>query len=192
MKTVFQIVLLIIALVLAYFIYDGIANKIEFKKEAQGRREVVQKRLLKVVVAQKEFRNEKGHYAASFNELFHFINTDSLTIIKAEGTVPDSLTEAEAVEKGIVLRDTTKVAASTIFPASFDITQLEEVPFSKGAQFKMKAGVIEKNKTNVNVFEAYTTLQEVYIGLHTNGESVDLSDRIQVGSMDEPITTGNW
>ncbi|MEX2380431.1 MAG: hypothetical protein WD530_06790 [Vicingaceae bacterium] len=192
MKTAIQLVLLVVALVLAYFIYDGVQNKIEFQKEAQKRREVVQDRLLKVVEAQKEFKNEKGRYAANFPELFNFIENDSLTIIKAIGNVPDSLTEKEAVEQGIVVRDTTAVPAYTIFPSDFDIYTLEKVPFSKGATFKMEAGMIEKNKVNVNVFEAYSTLEHVYTGLHTKGENVNLNDRIQVGSMNEPITSGNW
>jgi hypothetical protein len=192
MKTVIQLVLLVVALVLAYFIYDGVQNKIEFKKEAQKRREVVQDRLLKIGEAQKEFKNEKGRYAANFPELFNFIENDSLTIIKAIGNVPDSLTEAEAVEKGIVIRDTTGVPARTIFPEDFDVQKMDDVPFSKGATFKMKASMIEKNKVNVNVFVAYTTLDHVYTGLVTKGENVDLDDRIQVGSMTEPITTGNW
>lgn len=192
MKTVIQLVLLVVALVLAYFIYDGVQNKIEFQKEAQKRREVVQKRLLKIVEAQKEFKNEKGRYAANFPELLNFIENDSLTIIKAIGNVPDTLTEQEAVEQGIVIRDTTAVPARTIFPEDFDIHKLDDVPFSKGATFKMDAGMIEKNKVNVNVFEAYTTLEHVYTGLTTKGENVNLNDRIQVGSMTEPITTGNW
>lgn len=192
MKTVIQLVLLVVALVLAYFIYDGVQSKIEFKKEAQKREVVVQNRLLKIVEAQKEFKNEKGRYAANFPELFNFIENDSLTIIKAIGNVPDTLTEQQAVEKGIVIRDTTAVPARTIFPEDFDVQKLDDVPFSKGANFKMKAGMIEKNKVNVNVFEAYTTLEEVYTGLETKGENVDLDDRIQVGSMTEPITTGNW
>lgn len=192
MKTVIQLVLLVVALVLAYFIYDGVQNKIEFQKEAHKREKVVQNRLLKVVEAQKEFKKEKGRYAANFPELLDFIENDSLTIIKAIGNVPDTLTEKEAVEQGIVVRDTTAIPAYTIFPSDFDFYSLEKVPFSKGATFKMDAGIIEKNKVNVNVFEAYTTLEHVYTGLETKGENVDLNDRIQVGSMTEPITTGNW
>jgi predicted membrane protein len=192
MKIAIQLVLLVAALVIAYFIYDGVQQKIEFKKEAQSRRELVQDRLMDVVKAQKEFKNEKGRYAANFAELFNFLKTDSLTIVKAIGNVPDTLTEVEAVQQGIVVRDTSLVPASTIFPEEYPVDSLDIVPFSKGEKFKMKAGQIEKNKVNVNVFEAYTTLDKVYKGLSTRSESVDLDDRLQVGSMNEPITTGNW
>ena len=192
MKIAIQIGLLIVAGVIAYFIYDGIQNKIEFRNMAQDRREVVQNRLLEVVTAQKEFKTEKGRYAANFDELLNFLDNDSLTIVKAIGNVPDSLTEVQAVEKGIVVRDTSKVPASTIFPAGFPTDSLRIIPFSGGEEFKMKADVIEKNKVTVNVFEASAKLEQVYKGLKTKNENVDLSDKIQVGSMSEPITSGNW
>jgi len=44
----------------------------------------------------------------------------------------------------------------------------------------------------VNVFEVSTTLETVYKGLKTKNEAVKLTNEIKVGSMSEPITTGNW
>lgn len=192
MKTVTQLILIVVSIVLAYFIYSGIQKKITFKKEAKERRIVVQDRLLEIVDAQKEFKAHKGKYAANFNELFNFIENDSLIIVKAIGTVPDTLTEAEAVEQGLIIRDTTFVPAKTIFKDGYNFYKLEEVPFSNGSKFKMDAGIIEKNRVKVTVFEVYTTLEEVYTGLSVNGEGIELTDRIQVGSMTEPITSGNW
>lgn len=192
MKIALQLGLFIVAGVLAWFIYDGIQNKIEFRNTAEARRGLVQERLLDIVTAQKEFKQEKGRFSANFAELTHFLQNDSLTIIKAIGNVPDSLTEVEAVEQGIVIRDTSLVPASSIFKKGFAYDSLEIVPFSGGAKFEMKADVIEKNKVNVNVFQASTTLKEVYKGLKTKNESVNLSDELKVGSLTEPITSGNW
>lgn len=192
MKIVLQIGLFIVAGVLAYFIYDGIQTKIEFRDTAEARREVVQERLLNIVKAQKQFKQEKGRFSANFAELTHFLQNDSLTIIKAIGNVPDTLTEVEAVAAGIVIRDTTLVPATTIFEDNFAYDSLKIVPFSGGSTFKMKADVIEKNKVNVNVFEASTQLKEVYKGLDTKNENVDLEDELKVGSLNEPITSGNW
>ncbi len=192
MKIAIQAGLLIVSLVLAYLIYDGIQTKIEFRKLAQSRNEVVQDKLMDIVKAQKEFKSEKGKYANNFEELLYFLKSDSLTIVKAIGNVPDSLTEIEAVEKGIVIRDTLLVPARTIFEEDYPIEDLPIVPFSDNQKFKMQAGVIEKNKVNVNVFEASTTLEHVYNDLDTRNESVHLDEEVKVGSMTEPITTGNW
>ncbi len=192
MKTAIQLGLLIIAGVIAYFIYDGIQNKIDFRNIAESRREVVQSRLLEVVTAQRQFKSEKGRYSPSFDELINFLKNDSLTIVKAIGNVPDSLTEIQAVEQGIVIRDTSLIPAITIFPEGFAVDSLRIVPFSSGEEFKMNAGVIEKNKVNVNVFEASTKLENVYKDLNTKNENIDLNDLLKVGSMIDPITTGNW
>lgn len=192
MKIAIQLGLAVVAVILAYFIYSGIQDKIIFQEKAQARREVVQNRLLDVVTAQKSFKGERGRFSANFDELLHFLNNDSLTIIKAIGNVPDTLTESQAVELGIVIRDTSLVPASTIFPEDYAIDSLRIIPFSEGNEFKMKAGVIEKNKVNVNVFEASATLKDVFNGLNTKNENIDMDDKIQVGSMTEPITTGNW
>lgn len=192
MKIGIQAALFAIAIILAYFIYDGVQNKIEFRDMAQQRNEVVQDRLENVADAQKKFKQEKGRYAANFPELLNFVNNDSLTIIKAIGNVPDSLTEVEAVQLGIVIRDTSLVPATSIFEDGISIDSLKYVPFGEGEEFKIQAGVIEKNKVNVNVFEVSTTLETVYKGLKTKNEAVKLTDEIKVGSMSEPITTGNW
>lgn len=192
MKIAIQISLLIVAGILTYLIYDGVQEKIEFKKQSQKRQEVVQERLLDIVTAQKEFKNEKGRYAGNFDELLNFLKNDSLTILKAIGSVPDSLTEKQAVEKGIVTRDTTQIPAFTIFEDNYPFDSLRVIPFSGGREFKLKAGEIEKNKMTVNVFEASATLEEVLRGMSLKNENVDPKDKIKVGSMTEPITTGNW
>ena len=192
MKIGIQAALFAIAIVIAYFIYDGVNTKIEFRDLAQQRKEVVQERLLNITIAEKQFKQEKGRYAANFPELINFVQNDSLTFVKAIGNVPDSLTEVEAVEQGIVIRDTSLVPASTIFPANFNADSMKYVPFSGGDEFRMQAGVIEKNKVNVNVFEVSTTLEKVFTGLETKNENIKLTDEIKVGSMNEPITTGNW
>ena len=141
----------------------------------------------------KEFKSQKGKYAANFPELENFLNNDSLVIIKAIGNVPDTLTEAEAVEQGIVIRDTNLVPAISIFDGmDVIVDSLKYVPFSDDKTFKMQAGMIEKNKVNVSVFEASAKLEDVYRGLETQNENVDLEDEIKVGSMTEPITSGNW
>ena len=147
---------------------------------------------MNITDAEKQFKQEKGRYAANFPELINFIQNDSLTFVKAIGNVPDSLTEVEAVEQGIVIRDTSLVPASSIFPANFIADSMRYVPFSGGDEFRMQAGVIEKNKVNVNVFEVSTTLEKVFTGLETKNENIKLTDEIKVGSMNEPITTGNW
>lgn len=193
MKIAVRAVLLVVALVLAYLVYDGIMSKIEFKELAQSRKDVVIERLSQIREAQKAFKQVKGRYANNFPELIHFIENDSIPIIKAIGTVPDTLTAAKAVELGIVSRDTTMVPAKTnVFNAEFQTDSLQYIPFSGGQKFEMKADIIEKNKVNVSVFMASAPYSTFYKGLETRNENVDLDDKLQVGSLTEPVISGNW
>ena len=193
MKIAIRAALLIVAIVLAYLIYDGIMNKIEFKKLAQTRKDAVIVRLSQIRDAQKSFKQVKGRYANNFDELIHFVENDSIPIIKAVGTVPDTLTAAKAVELGIVTRDTTKVPAKTeIFREGFVTDSIQYIPYSGGKKFSMKADMIEKNKVNVSVFMASAPYESFLRGLNTKNENVNLDAELQVGSLTEPVISGNW
>lgn len=193
MKIVIRVALLLVAIVLAYFIYDGIQNKIEFQKMAEKRRAVVIERLVEIREAQKGFKKSNGRYANNFPELIHFIENDSIPIVKAIGTVPDTLTVNKAIELGLVSRDTTLVPAKDdIFGPGFNADSLQYVPFSGGQMFEMKSDRIEKNKVDVSVFMASTPYRYVYRGLNTKNENIDLDAKMTVGSLTEPTLSGNW
>ena len=110
MQIAIQALLLVAAVVLAYLVYDSVNSRIVFEKKLAERQSVVVEKLINIRTAQTEFKAEKKRYAKTFDELFNFVKYDSLSLIKAIGTVPDSLTEAQAVEMGIVSRDTTMIA----------------------------------------------------------------------------------
>ena len=42
-----------------------------------------------------------------------FLNTDSVAVIKSEGEAPDSLTELQALEAGLIDRDTAYIDAKS-------------------------------------------------------------------------------
>jgi hypothetical protein len=193
MKSVIQGVLFVVALLLVWLIYDSINSKIEFQKIAESRKAVVVERLKDIRTAQLSYKSEKGEYAKSFGQLINYIKSDSITYIKATGNVPDSLTEAKAVEMGIVIRDTFKVAViDTLFARDYPIDSLPIVPFSNNETFKLSAGEIEKNKVKVKVFEAFADYGKIFNGLDLSNENVKLEEGLRVGSMTDATTTGNW
>lgn len=193
MKIAIRAVLVVVAIVLAYLIYAGIMDKIEFKKLAQIRKDAVIERLSEIREAQKAFKNVKGRYANNFPELIHFIENDSIPLVKAVGTVPDTLTAIQAIEMGIVSRDTTMVPAkASVFSNNFHTDSLQYIPFSGGEKFDMKADMIEKNKVKVSVFMASASYESFFKGLKTKNENVELNDVLQVGSLTEPVLSGNW
>ncbi len=201
MKTAIKIALPLVIIVLCYLVYNSIAGKIRFEKETKHRRDLVIERLKDIRLAQLAYKSVKGKYADDFRALLDFVSNDSFPVIKALGTVPDTLTEGDAVRMGLVTRDTIYVnVKDSLFSSNylkdhlgpFLITSLPYIPFGKGEKFVMQAGEIEKGKVIVNVFEAFASYEFIYNGLYTQNEGIDLKDGLKVGSMTDPSTSGNW
>ncbi|MDP6908754.1 MAG: hypothetical protein QF371_04570, partial [Flavobacteriales bacterium] len=112
-------------------------------------------------------------------------------VIKALGTVPDTLTEQQAVDLGLVTRDTILVSVKdSLFKQGGDINEVKWIPYSSNQEFKMESGIVEKGQVEVPVFEVFA--QNVYIFEGIEPEYYDPQKGLKVGSMTEPSTSGNW
>ena len=199
-----QIALILIPLniLLAYFVFNSINGQVEFNKDAKIRiAENVQK-LKDLRQVQIKYKQTKGAFANSFEALTYFLENDSMTIVKAIGETPDSLTDTEALELGIISRDTAYVLArETVFDAAYidsrkneftlDIDNLTTVPNSDSV-YSIDAGIVEKGNVIVQVFEISTTYATVFTGLDAKNRSYELDNLLKVGSMDEASLNGNW
>jgi hypothetical protein len=192
MKIAIQALLLVATVVLAYLVYDSVNSRIVFEEKLGYRQAIVVDKLIDIRTAQTEFKAEKKRYAKTFDELLNFVKYDSISLIKAIGTVPDSLTEQQAVEMGIVSRDTSMMAVIDTVLKGVNIDSLKYIPFSDGEVFKIDAAKIEKNKVNVNVFEVSAKYGQFLKGMDTKNENIDLDKDLKVGSMEDPTTSGNW
>jgi hypothetical protein len=200
-KTI-ALILIPLNIILAYFVYNSINSEVEFNKEAKIRiAENVQK-LKDLRQVQGKYKQAKGIFADNFESLTYFLKNDSMTIIKAIGETPDSLTEIEALELGIISRDTTYVPAKeTVFNATYidsrknefplDINILSTVPHSD-AIYNIDAGQVEKGNVIVQVFEISTNYGTVFTGLDAKNKSYELDALLKVGSMTEASLNGNW
>lgn len=169
-----RIVLAVISLVLAYLIFKGIKDPIDWQKEKKMRYGKVIERLKEIRSAQMAYRAEKGEYADNFDSLIHFLKNGNFTVVKQIGDPEDST--------AVVIRDTSYVPVrDSLFRGRTQvIDSLPFVPFGEGAKFKMNAGKIEKGNVMVNVFEVVDT------------KPFDPKQVLKVGSMTEPTNAGNW
>jgi len=179
--------LVILVASLAYADYMSIKVPIEFQDEKERRYEHVVQRLKDIRTAEIAFKAKYQMYTGSFDTLISFIKSDSIPFVKAFGEVPDTLSEEEALKRGLVIRDTIFVAVKdSIFKQSDDrahrfiADSLRFVPFSGGAEFDLAAGMIERSGVDVPVFQA------------TDSKPFDPRDPMQVGSLNDPKTNGNW
>jgi type II secretory pathway pseudopilin PulG len=196
MKTIIQIVLAIVIVVLSYMIYNSIKGRIEFENQAKERRDAVIERLKDIRTAQIAYKSANGEYAKEFEKLLGWVKTGKIQVVKQIGDAEDSL----AVARGEVIRDTIYVPAiDTVFSPNylgarknFYLDSLPFIPNSGGDKFEMDAGEITRNNVKVKVFEVFAPYKSVYKGLDTEKHSIKMDDGLRVGSMTDPSTNGNW
>ncbi|MFN3556405.1 MAG: hypothetical protein ACK4VN_10610 [Bacteroidales bacterium] len=196
MKTIIQIALAIVIVVLVYFIYDSIMEPVRFNQEVARREAMIIQRLKDIRTVQQAHRSRFGVFNSDLDSLVRFVKLDSLAVIRAIGSVPDTLTEAEAIKRGIVQRDTLWVRAvdSLLRQSRYPIDSLPYVPFTGGKRFVMDAGKIERGLTQLPVFQAYALPQDFLRDLdrwrvyYTR----DFEAGLRVGSMFESSIDGNW
>jgi hypothetical protein len=194
MKTAIQIVLLIVIVVLAYLIYDSIMEPVRFNQEVARREAQIIQRLKDIRAVQVAHRSRYQRFTEDLDSLIYFVKNDSLPIIMAIGTVPDSLTESEAVRLGIVQRDTMWLSASDTLlrRANYSVDSLPYVPKSGGKRFTMNAGFIERGLVNLPVFEAFTVPEDYMADIENWRVYYTRMAGLKVGSMIEASIDGNW
>ena len=200
-KTI-QLLLWPVIIILAWLVYRSPISLKEFQEESNYRKSAVIQDLKDIRTAQIAFKDKYRVYANDFNSLLSFVKNDSLTVVKAVGETPDSLTEDQALKQGIISRDTIFVPVfQTIFNTDylanrdnrfpFDLDMLSKVPFSNET-YNIESGNIEKGKVTVQVFEVSTTFGTFLNGLEATNKGIDLNKFIKVGSMSDASINGNW
>ncbi len=184
MNNILKIGLAVVVLVLAYFTYDTIAKPIRFQKEKKVRYAAIIKRLKDIRKAEVTYKGVYGTYTGNFDTLLNFLKNDSLPLIKKIGQIPDelldSITERQAVEMGMIVRDTFFIPVHDSILQTLNVDSLPYVPYTNGAKFKLQAGEIEVSQTKQQVFEC------------KDSKPFDPNQVLKVGSMIEVSTSGNW
>lgn len=209
MKVTFKILLVAAAVVLAYMCYRSIMGPIEFNETKDMREGLIKERLIDIRKAQIEYKNRHKVHAANFDELIKFLKEEKLPFVIKEGVLTDEqlekgMTEAEAVKKGLIKRDTFWVVAKdTIFTPTYNVDSLRFVPtVANGVQFKMDtASITSASGYTIKVFEAGVPY-ETYLGDLDKQEVANLIDMaeklerypgLRVGSLTEVNNyAGNW
>ena len=202
------LILIPINIILAFYVYNSITSEVEFNKQAKERiAENVQK-LKDLRTLQIAYKREHDTFADNFSSLLNFLENDSTTIVKSVGETPDTLinnqqiTDAQALEMGLISRDTFFVSASkSVFNEAYiknrdnkyplDLDLLSIIPHTE-RQYNIDANVIEKGKVTVQVFEISATYKDVFNGLDAENKKYDLNSLLKVGSMTEASLNGNW
>lgn len=203
MKKVIQILLALIIVAISYFIYEGIMEPIRFKKEKNYRYEKVIQRLKDIRTAELSYKEVNNEFTGSFDTLINYVKNDSIPIVKAIGRIPDelldSITEKQAVKRGLIIRDTIKISVKdSLFPQNYPIDSLRYIPCTAQKEFKLGAGiVVTGSKAKVKVFEASALNSDILNGLDKqliiNLNDLSKFPGLKVGSLkDANNNAGNW
>ena len=203
MKALIHVLLAGLIVFLAYATVQSIVKPIEFQKEQQKRYAETIQRLKDIRTAEGAFKEVNGDYTASFDTLIDFVKTGEFSIVRKIGEIPEDLlgqiSEKEAIQKGMIIRDTTKVSVlDSLYPANYKVDSLRFIPYAGGREFTLKKGVIEtQSKLKVKVFEASAPSKYILKGLDEQ-EIINLNDGLdykglKVGSVTEVNNgAGNW
>lgn len=162
MKTVFNVILGLCAVVLVYICYASIMGPINFENAKKHREKAVIARLMEIRKAQQEYRNmNKQQYTDNMDSLIYFVKNQQLPFIFKQGELDDKQLESGLTERKAIAiinkakktgkydevkkaglenfkRDTMWVAVlDTIFPKGFNPDSMRYVPYGNGAEFEM-------------------------------------------------------
>lgn len=211
MRAAIQIVLGILIVALAYFVYNSIQIPIRFNKQKDVIELSTITRLIDIREAQKAYKDVKNHYTANFDSLIYFLKTDSFSLTRATGTIPESLIDSlgtlkrareAALRMGIIKREKTKVPVmDSLFGTYFAVDSLRYIPFGEGIEFTMEAGeYTTPSKLVVKVMEVRVLYSDLLRELDPQ-LVVNYSDKrfkitkykgLKLGSLIEGTLTGNW
>jgi len=125
-KILIQVVLVVIILVLAFFVYESIMEPVRFDNEKRVREKAVVEKLKDIRNSQLVFRRLNGSYANEFDTLIKFIKVAEIPLVKM---IPDP--EDTTFTKTI--NDTVgyiKVSDTLFVNKNYTIDQLDVIPFS--------------------------------------------------------------
>ncbi|RLD41859.1 MAG: hypothetical protein DRI86_12670 [Bacteroidetes bacterium] len=204
-KILIQVVLLVVVVFLGYKVYDSIMEPVRYKKATTDREKIIIKKLNQIKELEIQYKKLNGKYAGSFDTLVDFYLNDDMPLVFKSGVVPDTLTEDQAIEMGLVTRDTTLIAIKDTLlndVENFDINKLVLVPFTHGkVNFEIERGTVKRANFDVPVFEVRCYKKDYLAGIKEQdllqNDLLIMNEEekfpgLKLGSLTEPSTDGNW
>jgi len=193
MKTVINVVLLLLICLLGYMLYSSIKEPIAFGEAKSKRKTAVVDKLQTIRKAQEVHRWIKGDFASSFDSLEYVLKYDSIPTIKLVED-PNDPTNPEKFQK-IVTYTSAKDSV-----ASMGITQIDSlryVPYTNGVTFDIQADTLTYQQTLVSVVEVGTKWAN-FMGKFADPKyakydsGYEPNSTIKFGDMNKPNLAGNW
>ncbi len=196
-------------MVMAVVLYNCIMRPVKFDNEYNRRSDEVIVKLKDIRTIQETYKLAKGEFCGDFDSLMLFMEEGKVPMVRKTGTLPDDMTEAEALKQGILKRDTTYVnpteklyEENKLLTPKGQLSDLRYIPYSEGGkqQFSIEAKKISKSGIEVSVFLVTAPIESYTFGMDRQdviNRKAELEDKNKytgwkVGDLEQPITDGNW
>ncbi len=218
-QTLFRILLIIIVLFLSVLAFRSIMRPEKFQSVFTEREKEIKNRLITLRTAQLVYKMEHKKFAENIDDLAEFVNNGTLTIVKMEGTIPENVSEKDALAKGLIRKVEEKIPAKAkileldknIKPAFFKNFQF--IPDNDGKKFKIQTA---KLSNEYEVYKIEVSLDEIFANMHRavtppnsnfmkKGLNYILYNKLEkedqyrklykpmwLGSLTDAVTTGSW
>ncbi|MGB5172522.1 hypothetical protein [Eudoraea sp.] len=206
MRTVLQISLWIVCIILGYLIYRSVTGPIEFKKIKEERFSKVISNLKDIRDSQEAYRTVNGKFANDFKSLVSFVDSGKYTITQQRDSSYMEYDKVYGIDllKEVRIIDTLGFVAvkDSLFKGDDRYKSMMNVPYAQGGEtFEMKSAIVDKQGYKAPVFEAKVKKDVILFDQPKdllNRENAQISveevngSEIKVGSLTEVSTNGNW
>jgi hypothetical protein len=219
-KTIITVALVVVIAGLAYLLAQGIMKPLKFEEQYKERSSQVINKLKDIRAIQETFRSANGRYCSSLDSLLIFLEAGKVPLVQKTGTIPDGMTEADALKSGALKKDTLyvtvleKLYSALIYPEKkgradslglftpkAEIKNLKYIPFTDNSEvFAMNAKMLERSGIMVPVFEATADISTYTKGMKEQdiiNKKADIEGKNKyagwkVGDLTQPIIDGNF
>lgn len=195
MRKVINLVLILVTVILAYWLYASVREPIAFAAERDKRKDAVVNVLKKLQITQDVHRMVTGKYASNFDSLSKVISTGKVEIVKLESDPSDPTNQDKFIRT--VSYKEAKDTLYSLLGGMISVDSLRYVPYGEGKTFTIDADTMTYQNTLVNVLEVGTKW-EAFMGDYKDPRykkydaRYDPSKIIKFGDMNSPNTNGNW
>lgn len=184
-----------LAVLLGVKSYNSLAADIEFKKVFEEREIEVREKLVNIKNLQVEYLSANKTYCGDWDTLVNYVKNDSASIVRYLVDKNDTAAVNNALRNDQPIKDTTFIPVHVkVFGEDHGINldSLPYVPYTS-KKFELQARNT-KNANNRDVFfiEVKTKKKNFVDMLEIYPENFDEDIFIQIGSLAEPTTEGNW
>jgi hypothetical protein len=187
------LVLFIVALVLAYYLFSRIKFAIDEEKRIVAHENAVIAKLTMIREGELAYLSVNGQYTDNWDSLSKFMQTGDFYIIQRTETI---ITLSYGADSSVVHLDTLNTVKvydslfSEVKYPNLNFDRLMYIPGTDNKIFEIFADVITKGGVSVNVLEVRDTAPENPIRKETN--EARNKKPLRFGSRTDVTTAGNW